>query len=210
MENKFAIGIPTYNRFDLLHPALLFYIRDYPTTKIYVVDNGHQNIGSKIKHPNIEVIENDKNVGVANSINQLCNLIFKNHDYAIILNDDIYLGRKDWEVDNLLTNFKKDLYVTMQDWCAFIMPKKTFKEVGEFDGEFFPAYYEDDDYKYRMKLKGKNIFTIPFLNPFVFQNSQTIEKEPSFRPLIENNKKRFIAKWGGEPTKEKFKTPFNR
>jgi GT2 family glycosyltransferase len=179
-------------------------------TKIYVVDNGHQDIKSKIKHPNIEVIENEKNVGVANSINQLCNLIFEWNDYAIILNDDIYLGRKDWEVDNLLTNFQKDFYVTMQDWCAFIMPKKTFKEVGEFDGEFFPAYYEDDDYKYRMKLKGKNIFQIPFLNPFLFQNSQTIEKEPSFRPLIENCKKRFIEKWGGEPNHEKFKTPFNK
>lgn len=209
MENKFAIGIPTYNRFDLLHPALLFYIRDYPTTKIFVVDNGKQNISDKIKHPNIEVIENESNIGVANSWNVLCKKIYEEHDYAIILNDDIYLGRKDWEIDNLLTNYKKDFYVTMQDWCVFILPKSTFKEVGEFDGGFFPAYYEDNDYHYRMKLNNKSFFQIPFLNPFLYQASQTIEKEPSLRQMIQKNKDRYISKWGGEPKKETFKRPFN-
>jgi GT2 family glycosyltransferase len=210
MENKFAIGIPTYNRLDLLHPALLFYLRDFPTTKIFVVDNGKQGVKDKIKHQNLVVIENEKNIGVAGSWNMLCDEIYKDHDYAIILNDDIYFGRKDYEVDNLLSNFKKDFYVTMQDWCVFIIPKKTYKQVGKFDHEFYPAYYEDNDYHYRMKLLGKSFFEIPFLNPFLYQASQTIDKEPSLRKFVEDNKQRFIKKWGGVPTKETFKKPFNQ
>jgi GT2 family glycosyltransferase len=176
MQNKFAIGIPTINRLDLLHPALLFYLRDFPTTKIYVVDNGKQNISAKIKHPNIIVIENEKNMGVASSWNKLCDLIYKENDYAIILNDDIYWGKKDWEIDNLLSNYNKDLYNTTQDWCVFILPKKTYEEVGLFDVRFFPAYYEDNDYAYRIIFFFLSLFKIPFLNPFVYQSSQTTQK----------------------------------
>jgi GT2 family glycosyltransferase len=211
MENKFAIGIPTLNRFDLLHPALLFYTRnDFPNTKIYIIDNGKQGIESQIKHPNIVVKEMEKNVGVATSWNLLCDMIFEQNDYALILNDDVYLGRKEWELDNLLSNFKKPFYVTIQDWCSFVLPKKTFKNVGRFDEEFYPAYYEDNDYAYRMSLQGYKPFEIPFLNPFLYQASQTIEKEPKIRELIESNKQRYIQKWGGLPKKEKFKKPFNK
>jgi GT2 family glycosyltransferase len=210
LQNKFAIGIPTLNRFDLLHPALLFYVRDFPFTKIYVIDNGKQGIREKISHPNIIVIESKENMGVASSWNMLCDLIFQNHDYALILNDDIYLGRKDWEIDNLLSNFKHDFYVTMQDWCAFILPKKTFDKVGKFDEKFYPAYYEDNDYYYRMKLKGYTYYKIPFLNPFLYKSSQTIDKAPELRKFIENNKEYYISKWGGEPNKETFKKPFNK
>ncbi len=210
MKNKFAIGIPTYNRLDLLHPALLFYLRDFPYTKIYIVDNGNQNISEKIKHPNIDVLVQEKNIGVASSWNLLCDTIFETNDYAIILNDDIYLGRKDWEIDNLLTNYKKDFYVTMQDWCAFILPKYTYKKVGKFDEEFYPAYYEDNDYIYRLKLNRSIVFQIPFLNPFLFQSSQTIDKEPSIRNYVQRNKERYIQKWGGEPNKETFIKPFNK
>lgn len=210
MENKFAIGIPTINRLDLLHPALLFYVRDFPTTKIYVVDNGKQNISAKFKHPNIIVIENEKNMGVASSWNTLCELIYKENDYAIILNDDIYWGKKDWEIDNLLCNHKKDFYVTTKDWCAFILPKKTYKAVGKFDENFFPAYYEDNDYHYRMSLIGKREFKIPMIDPYVYQASQSIDKDSSLRDFMQQNKEYYISKWGGLPTKETFKKPFNK
>jgi GT2 family glycosyltransferase len=210
MQNKFAIGIPTLNRLDLLHPALLFYIHDFPETKIYIVDNGNQSIESKFKHPNVEVIYVGENLGVATSWNLLCKKIYENHEYALILNDDIYLGRKEWEVINLLDNFKKFFYCTMLDWCAFIVPKKTFKVIGDFDEQFFPAYYEDNDYHYRIKLKGEGIFQIPFLNPFLYQASKTSEKDPTILPKVKFNKELYIKKWGGEPNKETFKKPYNK
>jgi GT2 family glycosyltransferase len=210
MKNKFAIGIPTLNRLDLLHPALLFYIHDFPNTKIYIVDNGKQNIESKFKHPNIEIIYEGNNLGVARSWNMLCNKIYEEHDYAIILNDDIYLGRKEWEMENLLLNFKKFFYCTMQDWCAFIVPKTTFKVIGDFDVDFFPAYYEDNDYAYRIKLSGNSIFNIPFLNPFLYQASKTSEKDPNILQGMMHNKEHYKKKWGGEPSKETFLKPFNQ
>lgn len=209
LQNKFAIGIPTLNRFDLLHPALLFYVNDFPNTQIYVVDNGNQNVASKISHPNITIIKNDWNVGVATSWNILCDNIFEKHDHAIILNDDIYLGKKEFEIDSILTSHKRDFYVATQDWCAFILPKKTYTKVGKFDDVFYPAYYEDNDYAYRMKLLGCKMFKIPFLNPYVYRASQTIEKDPTIKSGYIANKRIYQEKWGGNPNEEKFKTPYN-
>jgi len=211
MNKTFAIGIPTLNRFDLLHPALMFYKQDFPNTKIYVVDNGSQNIKNQIAYmPNVILLEQSENLGVAKSWNLLCNEIYKNHENALILNDDIYLGKKEFEIETLLRDYKSDFYVTLQDWCAFILPKKTFKKVGEFDIKFFPAYFEDNDYHYRMKLLGLKYMQIPFLNPYIYKSSMTIDKEPKLRDLIQNNREYYISKWGGEPMRETFKKPFNR
>jgi GT2 family glycosyltransferase len=211
MNKTFAIGIPTLNRFDLLHPALMFYKQDFPNTKIYVVDNGSQNIKNQIAYmPNVILLEQSDNLGVAKSWNLLCNEIYKNHENALILNDDIYLGKKEFEIETLLRDYKSDFYVTLQDWCAFILPKKTFKKVGEFDIKFFPAYFEDNDYHYRMKLLGLKYMQIPFLNPYIYKSSMTIDKEPKLRDLIQNNREYYISKWGGEPMRETFKKPFNR
>jgi GT2 family glycosyltransferase len=210
MKIKFAIGIPTYNRADLLLPALMFYAQDYPNTKILVIDNGKQDIKISNNMPNLTIIKSDTNLGVAASWNQLCDKIFEQNDYAMILNDDIYLGRKEWEIDNFLTNYKKDLYISTQDWCSFILPKKTFEQIGRFDEQFYPAYFEDNDYTYRLILNLKSIFQVPFLNPFLYKSSQSILKEPSLRDGYLLNEKRYAEKWGGQPKFEKFKKPYNK
>jgi GT2 family glycosyltransferase len=211
MDNKFAIGIPTLNRWDLLQPALLFYFTDFPNTKIYIVDNGKQDINSKIKNANLTIFEPSNNLGVSASWNYLCDTIFEENDYAVILNDDIYLGRREHELDNLLTNHKKDFYTSTQDWCSFILPKSTYTKVGKFDIDFYPAYFEDNDYMYRMQLAGlKSIFKIPFLSPFLYKASMTLEKDPSIRNGYINNARLYEEKWGGRPNEEKFKTPYNK
>jgi GT2 family glycosyltransferase len=211
MKNKIGIGIPTLNRFDLLHPALLFYFNDFPNTKIYIYDNGKQNIDAQIKHPNLEVIKSDWNIGVAESWNVLCRRIFEDgNDYALIMNDDIYLGKVEHELDNLLSNHKHPFYTSTQDWCVFIQTKKNLSKVGEFDSKFYPAYFEDNDYAYRMKLLGVKPFKIPFLDPFVYRASKTIEKDPSIRSGYIANATLFEEKWGGKPSLEKFKTPYNK
>jgi GT2 family glycosyltransferase len=41
---KFGIGIPTFNRWDLLESSLEKYILDFPNIDIHILDNGQQNI----------------------------------------------------------------------------------------------------------------------------------------------------------------------
>ena len=208
MSHSFAIGIPTLNRYDLLKPSLMLYLRDFRGIQIYVIDNGKQ--GIEYRHDDIHILEQEQNMGVAKSWNLLCDKIFAKHDNALILNDDIYLGKHQYEIKNLLETKKSDFHVTMQDWSVFILPKKTFKKVGAFDEKFFPAYYEDNDYHYRMKLLGMKYNQTPILNPFVYNASMTTQKEPSLKQGIEQNKEYYRQKWGGLPSKETFKKPFNK
>lgn len=209
MNTIFALGIPTLNRADLLNDALKKYVLDFPDTKIFIVDNGGQRI---FEHENITMLRPLTNAGVARSWNMLCTEIFKlKIPNAIILNDDVYLGKKQDDVKNFISeNGHRDLIATNQDWCVFVMPEKTFKKVGGFDEEFFPAYYEDNDFAYRMKLLGLSETTSNFLNPLVFRKSQTMAKDFSTVKDFDINKNRYIDKWGGLPEHEKYKTPFNK
>lgn len=201
---KYAIGIPTINRLDLLYPAMLYYETDFPKTEKFIVDNGNQDLGWNLYKVNATIIENEKNVGVAASWNQLCKAIFKEHEYALILNDDIYLGRQEWQLNSFFTwlelNPNADFFLGPRDWCAFLVSKKCYEDVGEFDERFFPAYYEDNDYAMRMKLMGKKMEIVPFLDPAVFRVSESIKKDSGIKG--DESKKEYIKKWGGLPGEE--------
>ena len=66
---KFAIGIPTINRNDLLQEALNKYAETYPDTDIFIIDNGNQRVCSP--HPKTEIYVATANYGVAKSWNYL-------------------------------------------------------------------------------------------------------------------------------------------
>ena len=227
---KIGIGIPTYNRYDLLEPSLKKYSTDFPNTQIFIVDNGHQNIFDRsmnirqlwnaekiakgeltdVAWAGITLIENQENVGVGASWNQLCSHIFsKGCDYAVILNDDIYLGKNETEILEFIQKKKVGFMRATPDWCVFIISKDIYEKVGKFDECFFPAYYEDKSYEYRMKLKNIPVLTNPNLNPIIYRSSQSIEKDYSILTASKKNKKLFIEMWGGEPGKEKYKTRYN-
>lgn len=214
----FAIGIPTLNRADLLLPSIKEYIKDFEDINIYIIDNGNQDITQKIisdkelyeKRRNLFVFENSKNIGVGASWNMLCYFIFPKNENALILNDDIYLGKNRKEIEELIRKRGDSFLTATPDWCSFILSKKIYDIVGKFDECFFPAYYEDNSYAYRMKLKGINHIKTPHLNPSIYRVSETINKDPSIFDYRIKNKKLYIDMWGGLPEREKFLTPFNK
>lgn len=205
-----GIGIPTLNRYDLLEPNLLLYSRDFilydNSCPFFIVDNGNQNISFSYG----KIFSSEKNMGVAASWNYLCSQIFQTCDYALILNDDIYLGKPLTQIISLIQKKPEHLLRATIDWCAFIIPKKIYETVGKFDECFYPAYYEDKSYEYRMKLKALPIIKTPELNPYIYKSSQTLEKDQSILESSKKNKQRYIEMWGGEPEREKFKKPYDK
>ena len=200
-----GVGIPTYNRYDLLEPSLRKYSVDFPNSQIYIVDNGHQNI---VFENNFSLIENKDNLGVGASWNQLCQQIFKHHDYALILNDDIYLGKQYDQVINLVEKKNARFIRCTPDWSVFVIHRSVYEQVGTFDECFYPAYYEDSSYEYRMKLKGIPVLKHPDLNPQIYRSSQTLEKQPQILEQSKKNRRLYIEMWGGEPGEEKYTRPF--
>lgn len=206
--NTFAIGIPTLNRYDLLKQAIEKYIVYFPNVEIFILDNGNQNMD--FEYSNVYVYSSEKNLGVAASWNELCGLIFKEHQYALMLNDDIEFSKPEQEILYLLENNTFDFYVGPYYWSAFILPRQTFMKVGKFDEVFYPAYFEDNDFAYRLKLNNCSYHSTETLLPTVCRNSMTLKKDTTINKTFEDLKRYYAAKWGGMPGKEKFITPFNK
>lgn len=205
---KFAIGIPTINRADLLEKALDVYYNSFPGLyrDIRILDNGKQDL-SFIE--NLYAYHATQNMGVAMSWNILLENILSDHDYALILNDDLILEYGEDEFQEYINDTKPAFAMHGSGMCAFLISRETFRKIGYFDFNFTPAYFEDADYLYRMKLAG-----IPIAQPAVFktreiQHSASIAKDPSLNDRFKINESYYQFKWGGLPGAEKYTTAFN-
>jgi len=98
------------------------------------------------------------------------------------------------------------------DFSCFMLNSETINQVGYFDENFWPAYFEDNDYHYRMKLAGLKAVK---LNQALYYHfgSQTIKNSPDVEKISNEyylqNKEYYIKKWGGVPGNEAYQTPFN-
>lgn len=100
------------------------------------------------------------------------------------------------------------------NFSAFAVNRFCWETVGEFDEAFAPAYFEDNDYHYRMKLAGVEAVVYP---PALFyhygsrtQNEANESGLPIMPPpMFENNRATYVRKWGGVPNEEKWKYPFD-
>jgi GT2 family glycosyltransferase len=206
---KLIIGIPTINRADLLNEALANYFEDFKNTEIVICDNGNQEIITRER--NFVHYKPEKNLGVSGSWNMLMDYADKvKGTHVLILNDDIYLGKSEDELNTIVRLWNPEFLCTELNWCSFILSVETFKKVGNFDENFFPAYFEDNDYFRRMLLANVPIIMNPMLNPVIYRNSMTIQKSPELNNGFEKNRQYYISKWGGQPTQETFATPFNQ
>lgn len=84
------------------------------------------------------------------------------------------------------------------------------KNCGLPDTQFTPAYYEDNDLDYRMRLSGMTQTAVDA--PYKHKGSSVIRFNRAARKAnrlsFAENSKRYIAKWGGLPGEEKFKIPY--
>ena len=191
-----ALGIPTINQAELLQPLLERYSENWYGRHTYIIDNGNQKIdpvGSKQR-----IVKMSYNLGVAGSWNLLCRTIF-GFGYSHIAIIESYIEQN-----------PADFYVGLGQWCCFVLPYETYEKVGMFDDKFVNAYFEDNDYEYRMKLLGLSVHKNEFFNPDEYKQSQSIRKDPSLNVNFESNKMRYIEKWGGFPREEKFSKPFEK
>jgi GT2 family glycosyltransferase len=206
---KLIIGIPTINRADLLNEALANYFEDFKNTEIVICDNGKQEIITREK--NFVVYKPESNLGVSGSWNMIMDYAEKvKATHVLMLNDDIYLGKSEEEISAIIRLWKPEFLCTELNWCSFMLSVDAYLKVGKFDENFFPAYFEDNDYFRRMLLADVPMIFNGMLNPVIYRNSMTIQKTPELNNGFEKNRQYYISKWGGLPTQETFGTPFNQ
>lgn len=109
-------------------------------------------------------------------------------------------------------NHKPDTEAPHPNFSCYMIDKETVAKVGMFDEDFFPAYFEDNDYHYRIKLAGGKAIANT-LSVFIHYGSRTQNQSASAPivpgPAFVKNQQYFFKKWGGAPTHERFTHPFN-
>jgi len=171
------------------------------------------------------------NLGVSGGWNEgLRAAIRDKQDYLFIMNDDIVMQplamqRMMWGIGDghdLVTAFNtrdedyshlgSTQYIESPDYSCFVVdPLQFVMKFGYFDENFTPAYFEDNDMNYRIKLAGgsdRKCTSAPMYHAgSVTQNWGGVPHVSS--EMFEDNREYYRQKWGGVPGEEKFITPFN-
>lgn len=98
------------------------------------------------------------------------------------------------------------------DFSCYMIRRDLVEKVGWFDENFFPAYYEDNCYHYRIMLAGlhaKRIFSAPYYH----FGSRTSAINTHLGLNSEAGKQEFLKKWGAMPSDcmdgNGYKYPYN-
>ncbi len=83
---------------------------------------------------------------------------------------------------------------------CLLFKRSLYERIGPLDETFSPGHYEDDDYCYRAVREGFRLLICK--DTFIYHEGSASfrETEPQeWELLIENNRKRFMDKWGVDP-----------
>lgn len=224
-----AFCIPTYNSFDKcveaihavmrssLIPDLLVIIDDSGTgaslpTLVPVLSEYHQ------QGRNVLLWVHERRCGVATSWNQF----FRdtNHDYVIIGNDDAIVHTHTIEqLVNTANEYPEEIFFPADGqngntFSLFLLTRRGYELIGEFDEVFWPAYFEDDDYSRRITLAGFKHMNVIGAS-YDHAGSSTLKtytdaERQQHHVRFRANRDYFRYKWGGEPGHAIYHTPFNK
>jgi len=195
------LGVPTLCRYDLLQRLLDLAERGTLKPSGYViVDNGGEARARLRLPPNTELIEPGRNLGVAASWNLL--LEAAGNEPIVISNDDVALGSSDF--GRIADAALKHPLVTALGWALFAQSPACTRAVDWYDEGFWPAYFEDQDYSYRVRL-----CRVPRRDIAVSATHERSATMAVARNISsEASALYYRAKWGGAVGAEGFTEPF--
>ena len=202
-----TIVIPTINRADLLRESLesLAHQADF-YHELIVIDNGNQAI--ELPCPRSRVIGTNSNLGVAASWNLGIEMALSDPsvEHVLVLNDDVILDCAQLERINrsLAGHPETWLFVGPFHWAAWAISREGVNAILNvdshlFDENFFPAYFEDNDFMYRFSKRFPERVQsgLAVLDPHVKRNASSAAKDRALKRGYQNNKTYYQTKWGG-------------
>ena len=206
MKPRLIYAMPSYRYFEG-NIAAVEHIEKTSTLKpfmYYIFDNSQG--GFKYEHPKVRI-----DVSNQNNLANAWNTMFSEFplDVVVVGNDDVLP-----EPNTLELFYKKALEMNLRglllpdngSFSLFSALPKTFQNVGLFDTQFTPIYFEDNDFYYRCKLKGEPIVNIQGCL-FAHEGSKTLrvitpQELEQHHVNFRANQARYIDKWGGLPLQE--------
>lgn len=147
----------------------------------------------------IVIVWNDK-MGYAKAINK--GLANAHGDFLVVMNDDLIMECgsltelcDENAVTSPLVNWQEQPF-----WgCCFCIPRAVYEKAGGLSEIYRVSYFDDDDYINTLRLwevPMHAVTTVNFAHP---EGGRTLHTMPDHNEFFEENKQRFINKWGGTP-----------
>lgn len=227
MEQKLIYAIPTYTQFDHCRNAVETII--HTSTRVpdgfLIVDNSETAEGYKtladliVKYDFVDIQVRTENI-LAGAWNDMMRYAIEHDAYMIIANDDVTPHPHSIQalVDAAIN--RPDIAMwngsghSGNSYSFFLLRNWAYKQVGEFDENFKPAYFEDNDFDRRIKLAGLIREEVPTAT-FEHVGSATMknmrdERIVQHHASFVKNQRYFQRKWGGTPAHEQYEIPFER
>lgn len=202
------VAIPTLCRFDLLAGCVA---SAAGAVRIIVVDNSG---GQCPPIPGAEVVPGRQPQSVAAAWNDAVRLVGGD---VILANDDVVFAEDTIPalVSAAAAFPSAGIVSALEDerFALFYLRHAAYVAVGAFDESFAPAYFEDNDYAWRLRCAGWGLALAP--SAVRHGGSRTIaaydpERMQQHHRSFRANEARYRAKWGGGPGRERWRTPYGR
>lgn len=124
-------------------------------------------------------------------------------DYLIVMNDDLIQRSGDLkqlcDPKAVTSPIEDGLLQDMYGNC-FCIPRWVYEATGGLDERYRISYYDDDDFINELRKRNIPMHGVPEVE---FENvdggGRTLHTFPDHNEFFEENKQRFIEKWGGTP-----------
>lgn len=215
-----TLCVPTIRRYDLLAQLLVPSAErnTRPPDRYYIIDNGGGLDAAAYGLPTEKttVFNPGRNLGVAASWNQAHRA---NEEWVIMACDDMDLYSTTIEALIAAAETHPEIGFFFPQMNAhtmfgvYLQRRWCFEKVGPYDENFWPAYYEDNDYCRRLELAGMSTMEVPNcgMNHVVSATLKTYNEDEmaAHHARFEALGEYYQRKWGGMPHRETYTVPFD-
>jgi GT2 family glycosyltransferase len=225
-----TLGIAVLNRGDLLLRCVASV--DHPVKNLFIINNGagrNSEVNDaciKIERREIRNASSFENIRIETRKNMGCgpswNHVFRTNPgpWLIAGSDIMFLPGSLALLDGTFERNRDALMVMGDGYNVFLVTPKALETIGFFDENFYPAYYEDCDHWRRAVLSSVKLVGVdgfkhvhgevgdPKGGSSTIRSDQELYRKNGI--TSQNNYEYYVKKWGGAPSKETFKTPYNR
>jgi len=223
-KNKIDLLIDLLNKIESIHPIEIIVF------DIDSLDNRIEKLCNKYDKYNLRRIATN-HMGMANcldmgiSVARYNNVIYCQDDITptpycfdalyetyinqneyVLLSPNIYEGDKLEGTD--IMHITNDMNYSGRLFACFIINKIDYLKLGRLDINFYPVYYEDRDFLYRIYLNDLKVGSVLDIS-VEHKGGATIKPTGNYEGNLARNADYYSQKWGGPPNNEKYVIPFD-
>jgi hypothetical protein len=203
IDIDYLICIPVYKVSERTHKCM----ESIKDKNVLLIDNSGTKECEVFEQYGFQIEYQTENIGIPRSWNIG---LKKGHDWTFIVSSSMLFNKPFSHIIDMLGDYKGLMFRTTHAWHCNGINKKLVDQVGYFDENFYPGYFEDCDWDHRCGILRINEYgNIPI--DAICQIDGGASKD-GLKLNIDGVHDYFKEKWGGTKTREgwgEYQHPFN-